>query len=97
MIQEEIFTRALGLIEPWYVDRIQFDEENGQFEIFVAYWNPSTLTNDNQSHYDTRQCTWRHLDVMQYKLLIHCNVPRVKLKDGSIQQIEIPWARNCQD
>ena len=42
--------------------------------------------------YDTRERTWRHLDIWQYKTYIHCKVPRLDCGDGGPVTAEVPWA-----
>ncbi|WP_165248929.1 transposase family protein [Adlercreutzia sp. ZJ141] len=40
---------------------------------------------------DTRERTWRHLDIWQYKTYIHCKLPRLDCEGGPITA-EVPWA-----
>lgn len=43
--------------------------------------------------YDLREeCTWRHLDVMQFETLLKCRVPRSKCPEHGVQTILTPWA-----
>ena len=42
--------------------------------------------------YDHRERTWRHLNFFQHECYLHANVPRVKQADGTIQQVQVPWA-----
>lgn len=35
---------------------------------------------------------WRHLDTMQYKTFLHARVPRVRLPNGKVVTIHVPWA-----
>ena len=42
--------------------------------------------------YDTRERTWRHLDIWQYKTYIHCRLPRLDCGEGGPVTAEVPWA-----
>ena len=42
--------------------------------------------------YDTRERTWRHLDIWQYKTYIHCKLPRLDCGEGGPVTAEVPWA-----
>jgi len=42
--------------------------------------------------YDTRERTWRHLDIWQYKTFIHCRLPRLDCGEGGPVTAEVPWA-----
>ena len=42
--------------------------------------------------YDTRERTWRHLDIWQYKTYIHCRLPRLDCDGGGPVTAEVPWA-----
>ena len=41
---------------------------------------------------DTRERTWRHLDIWQYKTYIHCRLPRLDCDEGGPPGAGVPWA-----
>ena len=41
--------------------------------------------------YDTREREWRHLDIWQYKTIIHCDVPRVDCPECGVHTMHVPW------
>lgn len=41
--------------------------------------------------YDTREHTWRHLDIWQCKTFIYCRLPRLDCPGGPVTA-EVPWA-----
>lgn len=45
------------------------------------------------SVYDTHEKTWRHMNFFQYRCYITARVPRVKLSNGKIKTVEVPWGR----
>ena len=42
--------------------------------------------------YDTRERTWRHLDIWEYKTYVHCRLPRLDCTQGGPVTAEVPWA-----
>ncbi len=78
----DLFTQALGLQEPWKVDKVQFDQEKGQLDIHVSHKRGSKIPcpdcGKNCSIHDTKERTWRHLNFFQFHAYIHCKVPRTK-------------------
>ena len=42
--------------------------------------------------YDTRERTWRHLDIWQYKTYIHRGLPRLDCDEGGPPGAGVPWA-----
>ena len=41
--------------------------------------------------YDTMNKTWRHLNFFEHECYIHARVPRVKLPNGKVKLIKVPW------
>lgn len=98
----DLFTKALGLINPWYVSNVELKEIDKILElhITISYEKggkfKSPINEDDKnlySVYDTKERIWRHLDFFQHKTYIHCNVPRIKCEDHSINIVKVPWAR----
>lgn len=98
----DLFTKALGLTNPWYVSNTELKEVDNSLELHITISFhkggkfPSPLDkNDTNLYgaYDTKERTWRHLDFFQHKTYIHCNVPRVKCSDNTINLVDVPWAR----
>ncbi|MCK4258432.1 MAG: ISL3 family transposase [Halanaerobiales bacterium] len=93
----DLFTQALGLQDPWKVDKVQFDQENGQLDIYVLHKRGSKIPcsdcGKNCSIHDTKERTWRHLNFFQFHAYIHCKVPRTKCDKHGVLQVEVPWSR----
>jgi len=94
-----LFTKALNIQEPWKLDKVNFDKEKGQLDIYISHKIgskfPCKICGRKCGIYDTtKQQTWRHLNFFQYKTYIHCNVPRTKCDAHGVLQVEIPWARS---
>ena len=93
---EQIFAIALGLEEPWHVEKIVFNKEQSQLDIYLKFTRGFTFIMDDHQEYtahDTSERTWQHLDFFQHKCYLHAKVPKVKQADGKIKTYPVPWAR----
>jgi len=55
---------------------------------------PCPLCGIDASLYDhCPERTWRHLDTMQFKTIIHSSVPRIDCPTHGVQTIAIPWSK----
>lgn len=93
---EQIFTIALGLEEPWHIERIVFNKAKSQLDIYLHFTRGFKFKMNDQQDYvahDTVNRTWQHLDFFQHKCYLHAKIPRVKQTDGHIQTQTVPWAR----
>jgi transposase len=41
--------------------------------------------------YDTRERTWRHLDLWGLRTYVHCMVPRAQCDDCGVHTVPVPW------
>jgi len=90
---EELFTKALQLEEPWYIEKVEF--KNEELHMYIAFkkgFKFKNKENNETTAYDTINKVWRHLNFFQYKAYIHCDVPRIKNSNG-INMVEVPWSR----
>lgn len=90
---EELFTKALQLEEPWYIEKVEFKEE--ELHMYVAFkkgFKFRNRKNEEVTAYDTIDKVWRHLNFFQYKAFIHCGVPRIKT-EKEIHMVDVPWSR----
>ena len=98
MDSTSLFTAALGLQDPWKVDEIRFEPEQGEIHFDLAcdakrLGCPVCAAGD-QSIHDRTQRTWQHLHFFQFKAFLHAPLPRVKCAQcGKVTQVEVPWAR----
>ena len=95
MITEKIFESALGIASPWYIAGLQFDEARKKlhvridFEVGSRFAVPG-VAGQHPVH-DTVSKTYRHLNFFQHQCFFDVRVPRVKLPDGSVRQVEPPF------
>ena len=98
MNSEHLFKMALGIESPWEVMGIEFQETpTGQeLHINIDFTKGSKFLDGEGNScaiHDTKQKTWRHLSFFQHACYLHCRVPRIKCKDGSIKLVDVPWSR----
>lgn len=101
MNSTEIFSIALGLSSPWFVEHVEFKDSlaGGVKELhlhlsFERGYKFSVGSGGQHSAYDTVDRTWQHLNFFQHSCYLHARVPRVKDPlTGEIHQVSVPWAR----
>ena len=99
MQQEQLFSMALGLSTPWFVERVDFQSSAtntvSELHIHLAYKRPHKFMahSEHQGVYDHIEKSWKHLNFFQHQCYLHADVPRVKNVDGKVSMIDVPWAR----
>lgn len=99
MDYQALFAAALGLTPPWEVLDIKFDATQNRLDIWVGFPDGSTFTcpacgRADNSVYDTKEKTWRHLNFFQYRTYLHARVPRITCSEGcGVKQAKPPWTR----
>ena len=95
-MSEKLFEMALGIASPWYVGATSFDAAARTLTIRVDFAPGSrfALPGIGAEHpvHDTVAKRYRHLNFFQHECFLDVRVPRVKLPDGSVRQVEPPWA-----
>jgi transposase len=95
----QLFTLALGLAPPWYVERIDFDKNakiNKRLDIYLRFKKGSNFKDkdgDDCRIHDTQERSWQHLNFFEHTCYLHAKVPRIIDKDGKVVQVSVPWAR----
>jgi transposase len=98
MTEIELFKIALNLSTPWVVTNFEFKEEieSGRsiLYLYLGYEKGNKFLYEEEYYpvYDHQERVWRHLDFFQHECRLIAKVPRVKLKDGRVRLVEIPWA-----
>jgi transposase len=93
---EKLFEAALGIGAPWYVAGADFNAQARTLTIRVDFASGSRfavpeVAGEHPVH-DTVSKRYRHLNFFQHECFLDVRVPRVKLPDGAVRQIEPPWA-----
>ncbi len=93
---DKLFEAALGVSSPWQVMGADFDAAARTLTIRVDFIAGSrfALAGYDGQHpvHDTVAKRYRHLNFFQHECFLEVRVPRVKLPDGSVRQVEPPWA-----
>ena len=94
---DKLFEAALGVSPPWQVTGADFDLAAKTLTIrvdFIAGSSRFALAGVEGQHpvHDTVAKRYRHLNFFQHECFLEVRVPRVKLPDGSVRQVDPPWA-----
>src|SRR5712691_9543623 len=98
MEDHELFALALGLVNPWYVDRVTLDIEGRSLKIWIDFERggvfacPDCAAADCKA-YDTQERSWRHLDFFQYQTTLTARTPRITCDRCGVRPAAVPWAR----
>jgi transposase len=96
MNEREFYGVILGLKEPWEVKEVKVDAGVQKVEVRVGY-REGTLwacpeRRERLPVHDHVERSWRHLDTCQFETVLVCRVPRLRLADGKVWTVPVPWA-----
>ena len=93
-----LFERSMGLDDTWEVTGTWFEEvEGGADELHVrvarrrGHAVPCPVCGRRCGVHDTRERTWRHLDIWQFRTYVHCAVPRADCPEHGVRTVLMPW------
>jgi transposase len=93
---EKLFETALGITAPWFVAGVAFKAAERTLTIRVDFPPGSrfALPGVEGVHpvHDTVTKRYRHLNFFQHECFLEVRVPRLKLTDGAVRQVEPAWA-----
>jgi transposase len=94
----ELFSRALGLQEPWRVVETSFDPEQRRLDLRLDFERGARFAcpvceRPGCEVHDTSEKSWRHLDFFQHQAYLTARVPRVRCPEHGVHQVELAWAR----
>lgn len=97
MNDTQLYQQLLGLNEDWKVNDVIIDLELLKVDVFIVKSDKTKCKCPDCGRecnvYDTREeRNWRHLDTMQFKTILHCNIPRIECKDHGIKTVDVSWA-----
>lgn len=98
MDQQQLFARALGLAEPWYVASLDFSAEDKRLEIEIDFRRGGTFAcpecgTAGCKAYDTEQREWRHLNFFEHQTILRARVPRIDCSECGVRPVNVPWSR----
>lgn len=92
----KLFEAALGISSPWYINGVEFDVAKKTLTIAVDFIAGSrfAIPGIEGAHpaHDTVSKHYRHMNFFQHECHLQVRVPRVRLPDGGIRQVEPDWA-----
>ena len=90
-----LFTMALGLQEPWYVRKVEFDAIAKKLTLTVDFREGSHFAHPAAEGlhpvYDTEKKMLRHLNFFQHECYLEVRIPRVELPNGKPRLAEPDW------
>jgi transposase len=95
----QIFSLALGLEKPWFIEKTEFNSAEQQLDIYLNFTRGHKFTIDDGSSrtaHDTLSRPWQHLNFFQHKCFLHAKVPRVKQSNGKVKLESVPWGKVWQ-
>lgn len=96
---EKLLAGSLGIEEPWYVEKVQFNEAALELHIYVGMRKgariacPHCGAETKRFGYEKSERKWRHGDTMFAPTYVHCKRPKVLCPRCGVQQINAPWER----
>jgi len=95
-MEKTLFSVALGIVEPLYIEEIVFD---GDLHIDLNFQRGSKFAcsecgEEGLPVYDTVKKTWRHLNFFQYNCYLHLRTPRTTCPKCGERLWIPPWARS---
>ncbi len=100
MKSTDFYRQILGLNAPWSVSNVDLDMTANRVVVRVEvdrstkWFHPDTREPATLHKWTDRR--WRHLDTCQFETIIEASVPSVKYRDGSIEEVAVPWADRYQ-
>jgi len=96
MKDTEFYKHILGVNEPWEVQSVDLKVETKSVDIVIGY-GEGTLWGCPESGqrlpcHDHVERRWRHLDTCGFETTIRCKVPRLRLGNGKVWTVPVPWA-----
>ena len=95
-MQNQIFEAALGIVDPWFVQGVDFDAGQKSLSIHIDFVAGSRFAYPGieGAHpvHDTQIKRYRHLNFFQHECHLQVRVPRIRLPDGKVALVEPNWA-----
>jgi transposase len=97
-MKHTLFEQALGLPDPWYIKKMDFELEKKQLHIHIDFQKGASFNYSDAEisglfkAYDTVEKTYRHLNFFQHECYLHARIPRVDTGDSKPKLITPPWA-----
>jgi transposase len=93
----ELYSQILGVREPWRVDRIELNMDQGEVHVHLVH--------DYETQWACPECgklcslydhqperRWRHLDTCQLRTILFAEPPRSNCPEHGPRAVKLPWA-----
>ena len=94
----DFYQAILALPPPWRVSQVDLDESKREIRLRVEYLASELLHCPEceavSPGYDHNTRRWRHLNTMQFKTFIECDVPRTNCTTHGVRLVRVPWAED---
>lgn len=92
----KVIEKILDLPRQWTVSKTKFDHSEKQVDVDLSFKKgskfPCPICKTKCPIHDTKKRSWRHLDLFDYKTMIHAKVPRIKCEEHGVKMIDLAWA-----
>jgi transposase len=97
MSDKQLYEQLLGISSDWKVSDVQIDFSNQKVDVFITNKEktkfPCPKCQQLYSVFDHREeRNWRHLDTMQFKTILHAQIPRIRCKEHGKVSVDVSWA-----
>ena len=97
-LSRESINRLVDLHPPWEVVELEVVHEGREVRVHIAHDGNERLScpecGCQCSGYDHRERRWRHLDTMEYRTYLVCDVPRVRCPEHGVMTVKVPWSES---
>lgn len=95
MRDRDLYSRILGLDDPWRVTEVDLHDADELVEVHVEYARSKAAAcpecGKNCPRHDHRTRRWRHLDTCQFRTILVAEVPRTNCPEHGVRQVRVPW------
>jgi transposase len=90
---------SLGLTEPWYVERANFNSEGMAVQIYIGVRKTAAIacpvcgSEAKRYGYEKNERVWRHGDCLFYPCYVHCRRPKILCTKCGAKQVNAPFER----
>ena len=80
--KEEFIERIFKISSPWYVDIVKEDFNKEEIHVYLSYKKGTKFKcpkcGKECGVYNSRERSWRDMDIRNYKTYIHAKLPKIK-------------------